>query len=67
MDSVTDLQSFIEALPFSKALGMRLEEAGPGRAVISLPFDARLIGDPHSGVIHGGAVSALMTPPAGRR
>ncbi len=51
---------FIEAVPHSRALGMRVDEIGPGRAVISMPYDARLIGDPETGVIHGGAVSALM-------
>jgi uncharacterized protein (TIGR00369 family) len=39
---------------------MELEELGEGRAVISMPYDARFIGDPATGVIHGGAVSALM-------
>jgi uncharacterized protein (TIGR00369 family) len=31
-----------------------------GVAVIELPYDERLVGDPETGVIHGGAVSALM-------
>ena len=56
---------FIEALPHSRALGMVLEEIGPGRAVISMPYDPRLIGDPATGVIHGGAVSALMDTASG--
>jgi uncharacterized protein (TIGR00369 family) len=53
-------RQFIEAIPHSRALGMRFDEMGPGVAVISMPWDARLVGDPRSGVIHGGAVSALM-------
>jgi uncharacterized protein (TIGR00369 family) len=53
-------RQFIEAIPFSKALGMRLEQMGDGVAVISMPYSAAVIGDPKSGVIHGGAVSALM-------
>lgn len=65
MDSGTDIRTFIEVLPFSRALGMRLEESGVGRAVISLPYDARLVGDPRSGVIHGGAVSSLMDTTCG--
>ena len=32
----------------------------PGRAVISMPYAEALVGDPVTGVIHGGAVSALM-------
>ena len=53
-------QQFIEAIPYSRALGMALEQLGDGVAAISMPYDARLVGDPNSGVIHGGAVSALM-------
>lgn len=53
-------RQFIEAIPFSRALGMRLDEIGDGVAVISMPYDAALTGDPQTGVIHGGAVSALM-------
>lgn len=53
-------QQFIEAIPYSRALGMVLEQLGDGVAAISMPYDARLVGDPKSGVIHGGAVSALM-------
>jgi uncharacterized protein (TIGR00369 family) len=51
---------FVDALPHARALGMRLVEIGAGRAEIAMPYDPRLIGDPASGVIHGGAVSALM-------
>lgn len=53
-------RQFIEAIPHSKALGMRLTSMGDGVAVIDMPYDERLVGDPESGVIHGGAVSALM-------
>ncbi|WP_099826821.1 PaaI family thioesterase [Oceaniglobus indicus] len=51
---------FIDALAHARALGMSLEQIGDGRAEISMPYDPRLIGDPATGVIHGGAVSALM-------
>ncbi len=64
-DIHTIARQFIEALPHSRALGMHLESIGEGRAVIVMPYDARLIGDPASGVIHGGAVSALMDTASG--
>ena len=60
MDRTRIARQFIEAIPFSRALGMRIDEIGEGRAVISMPYDPALIGDPQTGVIHGGAVSALM-------
>ena len=53
-------RQFIEAIPHARALGMVLEDIGPEGAVISLPWNAELVGDPRSGVIHGGVVSALM-------
>ena len=53
-------RSFIEALPHARELNMTLTQVGAGRAVITMPYDTRLIGDPQTGVIHGGAVSALM-------
>ncbi|MFV0361342.1 PaaI family thioesterase [Tropicimonas sp.] len=59
-DMETIARQLIEALPFSNALGMRLEAVGEGCATISMPWDARFVGDPRSGVIHGGAVSALL-------
>ena len=58
-------RQFIAALPHSHALGMRLESIGEGSATISMPYDTRLIGDPETGVIHGGAVSALMDTACG--
>ena len=53
-------RQFIELIPYSRALGMRVDEIGPGVAKISMPYDEALVGDTRSGVIHGGAVSALM-------
>lgn len=59
-DKARIARQFIEAIPFSKALRMSLDEIGDGMAVISMPYGADLVGDPRTGVIHGGAVSALM-------
>jgi len=53
-------RQFIDFLPHSRALGMVLTEIGNGKAEIMMPYDERFIGDPETGVIHGGAVSALM-------
>lgn len=58
-------RQFIEAIPHAQALGMELTELGEGRATITMPWDPRLVGDPASGVLHGGAVSALMDTASG--
>lgn len=53
-------RQFMEALPHCHALGIKLESLGGGRAKVSLPYAEHLVGDPQTGVVHGGAVSALM-------
>lgn len=58
-------QRFIQALPHAAALGLEMEEIGEGRAVLAMPYDPRLIGDPATGVIAGGAVSTLMDTASG--
>lgn len=54
-----------KALPHCRALGMEMLTIGQGEAVIAMDYDSRFIGDPKTGVIHGGAVSALMDTCAG--
>jgi uncharacterized protein (TIGR00369 family) len=39
---------------------MSFVEIGQGVAELSMPYDSRLIGDPATGVVHGGAISTLM-------
>jgi len=56
---------FISAIPHARELGMTLTEVSDGKATIAMDYDARLVGDPETGVIHGGAVSALMDTCAG--
>ena len=53
-------KQFMQALPHARALGMRLSHMGEGTADIEMDYDERFVGDPETGVIHGGAVSALM-------
>ncbi len=64
--NVTEIaRRFIEAIPHSRALGMRLESLGAGQVVMTMPYDTRFVGDPATGVLHGGAVSALMDTASG--
>ena len=58
-------RAFIEALPHAAALGMRITNIGEGVVVMTMPWDARFVGDPATGVLHGGAVSALMDTASG--
>ncbi len=58
-------QQFISALPHSVDLAMRVDAVAPGKATMSIPYDARFVGDPETGVLHGGVVTALMDTAAG--
>lgn len=58
-------RQFIQALPHSRALGMQVLSIGNGKAEIAMDYDTRFIGDPATGVLHGGAVSALMDTASG--
>lgn len=65
MADLANARRFIESIPHSKALAMSLDEIADGLAVISMPWAEHLVGDPATGVIHGGAVSALMDTACG--
>ena len=54
------VQSFSAAVPHNRALGMEILELQRGGAVFRLPYDAKLVGNPDSGVLHGGAITALL-------
>jgi uncharacterized protein (TIGR00369 family) len=58
--SISAAQELFNALPHAKALGMRFVSSAKGEVTMELPYDERFIGDPATGVIHGGAVFALL-------
>lgn len=60
VDKVEIARRFIEAIPHAKALGLKLTTISDGEAAISMPYNADLVGDPRTGVIHGGAVFAAL-------
>ncbi len=53
-------RQFMEALPHGRALDMQVGGVGDGWAELTMNYDERFVGDPDTGVIHGGAISALM-------
>ncbi len=70
MTNTTDRQdriarAFIESIPHAGALGMAITQISNGQAVLTMPYDPRFVGDPATGVLHGGAVFALMDTAAG--
>ena len=60
VDKSAIARQFIEAIPHARALGMTLTKIGNGEAGITMPYSKDLVGDPRTGVIHGGAVFAVL-------
>lgn len=59
------LESFFAGIPHNRALGMELVEVGPSETVFRLPYDEKLVGNPDTGVLHGGAITALLDGASG--
>ena len=60
--------AFTKAIPYNAWLGLQTVEAsakGEGRIVLRLPFRAELVGNPVTGVLHGGPITAAMDAACG--
>ncbi len=60
VDKAKLARQFIEAIPHARAMGLHLSQIGEGEAEITMPYNEDLIGDPRTGVIHGGAISTIL-------
>jgi uncharacterized protein (TIGR00369 family) len=58
-------RGFVDGIPHNRALGMRVVEISRGQAVFALPYAAKLVGNPDTGVLHGGAITALLDAVSG--
>lgn len=59
------VEGFSSNVPHNRALGMEIVEVARGEAVFRLPHDPKLVGNPDTGVIHGGAITALLDGASG--
>ncbi|MBO6635128.1 PaaI family thioesterase [Parvibaculum sp.] len=50
----------IQHVPHARALGMNVVNAKRGEAWLSVPYDEKLVGNPQTGVIHGGVITSLL-------
>lgn len=60
-------QAFRDGVPHNAALGLEMVDVGPGEghATMRLPYAEWLVGDPATGVLHGGAISSLIDATCG--
>jgi uncharacterized protein (TIGR00369 family) len=50
----------LTAVPYARAMGFEMVDIQPGRAIARAPWREDLVGDPATGVIHGGVITALL-------
>ena len=50
----------LTGFPHAEEIGMRMLPAKKGHAKVRIPYDERLVGDPDTGVVHGGVVTTLL-------
>lgn len=60
-----DPGELMHALPHAREIGMRLHRAVGGRSLLSVSYAEKLVGDPESGVLHGGVITALLDTACG--
>lgn len=58
-------QGFTQAVPHNRALGLRFVDFADGEATILLPWAPHLVGNPETGVLHGGAITSLLDATCG--
>jgi len=54
------VRGFSQNVPHNRALGMNIVEMGQREATFELPYDPKLVGNPDTGTLHGGAITALL-------
>ncbi len=52
-------------MPHGNALGMRLHWSKEGTSKLSVPYREDLVGDPETGVLHGGVITVLLDTACG--
>jgi uncharacterized protein (TIGR00369 family) len=63
MESINAFMS--DSVPHSHELGLSVVDLGPSEATMRLPYSEKLVGNPETGVLHGGAVTTLIDATCG--
>lgn len=58
-------QRFLSALRHCQVLGLTVHAIDSERLTLRLPYSRQIIGNPETGVIHGGAITTLMDTTCG--
>lgn len=53
-------QMFGDAIPHCRAMGIRIVDVDRGKGTMALDWREDLVGNPETGVLHGGAITTLL-------
>ena len=56
---------FVSALRHCQVLGIEVHDASADGMTLLLPYSPQIVGDPQTGIIHGGALTSLMDTACG--
>lgn len=56
---------FVSALRHCQVLGIEVHDANAEGMTLRLPYSPQIVGDPQTGIIHGGALTSLMDTACG--
>lgn len=59
------VRKFMSSIKHGQTLGLELVEATKEGVTIKLPYKEELVGNPYTGVIHGGAITSLLDQACG--
>jgi uncharacterized protein (TIGR00369 family) len=59
------LIGFNDGIPHNRALGIETLELTRASVLLRLRYDTKLVGNPDTGVLHGGAITALLDAASG--
>jgi len=60
-----ELEDHLAQIPHAAAIGMTFVSRGADTCVVRVPYAEHLVGDPDTGVVHGGVITALLDNASG--
>ena len=66
MFDISQIQNIVDiGIPHCADIGVKVEEISETDVVMRLPYDERFVGNPVSGVLHGGIITTLIDSASG--
>ena len=61
----SNVHLLLRDVPHNEAIGLELVAAEPYRVIVKVPYAERLVGNPDTGVLHGGVITTMLDAASG--